>query len=325
MKKTLALMCALFLVISALSSCSGEKIAKDKKIVCTMFPQYDWVMEILGEKAEEWDVSILMQTGTDLHSFEPTAEDIIIIDQSDLFIHVGGESDGWVDDVLSQVEYDKTVINMLEVLGDEAILSEHEHEHEHEHDHEDEAAEGEEHEHNDEHVWLSLHNAELLCDVICDSVCAIDKDNADFYRSNYQNYANKIDELDHEYHETVENSKHTKLLFADRFPFVYMCENYGIEYYAAFSGCSTESRADSETINGLITKLDEWELGCVCVLEGSDQEIAKTVISGSHNKDRDIIVFNSLQSVTVVDIEKGADYLELMQYNLDALNQALNM
>ncbi|MBE6686813.1 MAG: zinc ABC transporter substrate-binding protein [Ruminococcaceae bacterium] len=323
MKKTISVICALLLVALAFAGCSGDKKNNDKRIVCTMFPQYDWVMEILGEEAKEWNVELLMQTGTDLHSFEPTAEDIIIIDRSDLFIHVGGESDEWVDDVLGQSENVGTVINMLETLGDDAIMSEHEHDHGHEHEHEHEEEE-EEHEHHDEHVWLSLHNAELLCDVICDSICEIDKDNEEIYRANSEKYINKINALDEKYHDTVENAKTNKLLFADRFPFAYMVDDYGLEYHAAFSGCSTESNATSETIDTLISKLNEWDLDSVIVLEGSDKEIAETVIKGSRDKDQDIIVLNSLQSVTIVDIEKGADYIELMEKNLDALNDALN-
>ncbi len=238
MKKIISIVIAALLTAGCLSACGSNRVAAATdngkiQIVTTIFPEYDWVMNVLGDKASNADVKMLLDTGVDLHSFQPTAEDILKISTCDLFIYVGGESDEWVDDALQEAtNKDMIVINLLDVLGDsvkeEEVVEgmqaeEHEHEHEGEegHDHEDE----EEVEY-DEHVWLSLKNASVLVESISEALQKADPDNADSYKKNASDYIEKLNALDVRYEETVSNASVNTLLFGDRFPFRYLVDDY---------------------------------------------------------------------------------------------------
>lgn len=465
------------------------------KIVCTTFPQYDWVMQVLGERKDAFDVTLLLDDGIDLHSYQPTAEDIAKIAACDCFIYVGGESDGWVEDALKEAtNTDMQVINLLDALGErvkeEEIVEGMEHNHEHEHAHEefteadikdrsldefegewkslypllangeldaycehkakededetttaetylekytnawncgvtninveadeiafvfdngksvsgqytyagyevkktesgslnvryqfelkegdapkyvqfndhgyepgevahfhiyfgDESFEalaevetnpyfvkaeltneevleglmGHEHEHeNDEHVWLSLTNAQILCGGIADRLAIIDPENEEVYKANAAAYIDELDALDTQYKEVVEKADAKAVVFGDRFPFRYLMDDYDLEYYAAFAGCSAETEASFETVVFLAEKVDELGLDSVCVIEGSDQKIAETIVQNTKEKNQKILVLDSLQSVTREDMENGVTYLSTMQDNLEVLKEAL--
>ena len=306
------------------------------QIVTTIFPEYDWVREIAGLGANSVDKSaadgieltMLLDNGVDLHSFQPTAADIAKISTCDMFIYVGGESDFWVDDALKEsINKDMVVIDLLDVLGDsvkeeEVVEGMQEEEEEHEHG-EAEADEEEEGPEYDEHVWLSLKDSQVLCSEIAKKLGEIDPEHAEAYNANADNYVSKLAELDQEYQSAVDNAKVKTILFGDRFPFRYMADDYGIDYYAAFVGCSAETEASFETVIFLSGKVDELKLPAICTIENSDQKIANTIKENTTSKDQEIIAFNSLQSTTSKNVEEGATYIGAMEDNLQALKNAL--
>ena len=498
MKKIIAILMACLFALSFTTAFAESE--KTLSIVCTTFPQYDWVRQILGDRVNDVDLTLLLDNGVDLHSYQPTADDIVKIAQSDLFIYVGGESDGWVDDTLASAQNPNLkAINMLDALGDavkteEMVegMQETEHNHSHEkkevtedrtlsdyegewqslypfmddkfkketvsymaeaegfddeeeawnffyegnktdvryvnikgneiefvntdgskttgtyeydgfysdcwgetsiryqfknvdqnsdapafvqfddhlnyptkteHFHlycgddakamleikynwptyypasieseddmiheflkhyvsdEDEHEEGEE---KDEHVWLSLRNAETLTQIISDTLGELDPDNASVYQENAKSYIAQLFELDDQYKDAVANGQRKTILFADRFPFRYLADDYGLTYYAAFVGCSAETEASFETIAFLAKKVDELKLPVVLTIEGDNHSIAETVVSSTQEKSQQILVMNSLQSVTEKDIADGESYLGIMAENLEVLKEALN-
>ncbi len=499
MKKRISIILAVVMALLCLAACGQNKSKysskNDKiKVVTTIFPEYDWVREIAGENSNV-DITMLLDNGVDLHSYQPTAEDIMKISSCDMFIYVGGESDEWVEDALKEsVNKNMKVINLLDVLKDTVkteeampgMQSEEGHNHGYSHfddsdvqdrsltdwsgewqsvypyiengdldevmerkaesgdktaeeykkyyetgyktdvekmsingeegtmeftkngvtskakyeykgykiydyssenrgvryffesvdnasdapkyvqfsDHgispskaehyhiyagndsfdalseemdnwptyypagmtsneiKEDMLEHEEKEY-DEHVWLSLRNAEKLCDAIADSLCDIDSENKNVYSTNAAVYKNKLKELDDQYQNVVKNSTNKTLLFGDRFPFRYMVDDYGLKYYAAFAGCSAESEASFETISFLAKKVDELGLKNVMTIEKSDKKIANTIISNTKNKNQKIFELNSLQSITSKDVKNGVTYLSVMKSNLNVLKEAL--
>ena len=407
---------------AASSTEAGEDGTDKLQVVTTIFPEYDWVREVAGQGANSVDTSaadkveitMLMDNGVDLHSYQPTAADIAKISSCDVFIYVGGESDKWVDDALKEAtNKDMVVIDLMDVLGDsvkeeelvegmegeeeedeeasiedaveadeseegaeeskddavvenvgnsgspnapapvvqteesenpgfadegsientdeeeeaaaeevEAEAEEEEHE-----DHED----GEGHHHDDgeieydEHVWLSLKNAEVLTEKIADSLGAKDAENASAYKANADAYIEKLSALDTEYQSAVDAGTVDTILFGDRFPFRYMVDDYGINYYAAFIGCSAETEASFETVIFLSEKVNELGLPAICTIEKSDQGIAETVKENTDSKDQEILTLNSLQSVTSADVQAGTSYLQIMTDNLSVLKKALGV
>ncbi len=276
MKKTVSFFIAVLLMAGCLSACAQGSVrsAEDAgriRIVTTIFPEYDWVMNILGENPAGAEVTMLLDTGVDLHSFQPTAADILSISTCDLFICVGGESDEWVDDALKEASnQDMIVIRLLDALGgaareEEMLEGMQEEGHGHE-DGEDEDGHGDEHAHGedgiefDEHVWLSLKNAAILVESISEAVQSIDPDHAGQYQDNAAAYIAQLDSLDAQYRAAVAGASNTTLLFGDRFPFRYLADDYGLSCYAAFAGCSAETEASFETIAFLAQKVDELSL-----------------------------------------------------------------
>lgn len=335
MKKITVLLLALFMLVGALAGCGKQNDTNqtDKlSIVTTIFPEYDWVREILGEKADNAEITMLLDNGVDLHSYQPTADDIVKISDCDLFIYVGGESDEWVEDALrNAANGNMKVINLLEVLGDsvktEEIVEgmqeeEHEHEDAEEHEHED----AEEHEHEeeaDEHVWLSLKNAKMLVRVISKALQELDPDSKDIYAANADAYVKKLSALDAEYQTAVDAASNKTILFGDRFPFRYLVDDYGLRYYAAFVGCSTETEAGFETISFLAKRVDEWKLPCVLTIEGAQHKIAETVVRNTTAKNQRVLTMDSMQSTTSKDVKNGTTYLSVMEKNLSVLKEAL--
>lgn len=291
------------------------------KIVTTIFPEYDWVRQIAGDKVSDMDITMLLDNGVDMHSYQPTADDIMKISDCDLFIYVGGESDEWVNDALKEaVNKDMQVIDLLDVLGEQVKIEElvegmQDAEHEEEEEHEEKEY--------DEHVWLSLKNAETLCDAIAEVLGNADPDNKAVYDTNKAAYIDQLVSLDNQYREVVDQASMKTLLFGDRFPFRYMVDDYGLSYYAAFAGCSAESEASFETISFLAKKIDELGLKYVMAIEKSDQKIAKTIIENTQNKDQSILTLDSMQSTTSADVANGMTYLSIMEGNLNILKEAL--
>ena len=301
---------------------------KHLNIVTTIFPEYDWVREILGDNAENADLTMLLDNGVDLHSYQPTAQDILKISTCDLFIYVGGESDGWVSDALQEAaNKDMKVIDLLDVLDDavkeEEIVEGMEAGEEHGDGEDEEHEEEEEGPEYDEHVWLSLRNAKVLCEAITNALTEIDPDHAADYRSNLTSYSEKLDALDAAYQSAVDSASRKTLLFGDRFPFRYLVDDYGLSYYAAFAGCSAETEASFRTITFLADKVDEFNLTSVLTIESSDQKMAQTIIQNTKEKNQNILTLNSMQSVTSNDVAAGTGYLSIMESNLDVLKEAL--
>ena len=295
---------------------------KPLKIVTTIFPEYDWVREILGDKADYAEVTMLLDNGVDLHSYQPTADDIIKISDCDLFIYVGGESDGWVEDALKEAtNQNMKVINLLDVLGEQVKEEEVVEGMEGEEEEEADEEEGPEY---DEHVWLSLKNAETLCNAITDALEEIDPANKDAYATNAASYLEKLAALDGEYQTVVDNAARKTVLFGDRFPFRYLVDDYGLSYYAAFAGCSAETEASFETISFLAGKVDELRLPCVLTIDGAQHKIAETIVQNTAEKNPSILTLDSMQSTTSTDMANGTTYLSVMESNLDVLKQALN-
>ena len=322
MKKSLPILLASFLMGAGLSACSATSLNNDKlEIVTTIFPEYDWTREILGKNPANAEVTMLLDNGVDLHSYQPTAKDLIKISDCDLFIYVGGESDEWVERALEQsTNKDMVVINLLESLGDKVKEEEVKEgmQEEDEHDHEDE----EEVEY-DEHVWLSLKNASAICETIEKGIEKIDPANASTYKANLASYKAELNSLDADYKAAVDASAIKTLVFGDRFPFRYMVDDYGLDYYAAFVGCSAETEASFETIVFLAGKIDELGLHSVLTIEGNDHRIAETVIANTTAKNQKILTMNSLQSTTSRDVTNGTSYLTVMTENLNTLKEAL--
>ena len=381
MRKYLVVCLAVLLGISILSACgrtkatevagqssvSGEVSSDDAlKIVVTIFPEYDWVKQILGENSNA-EVKMLLDNGVDLHSYQPSVDDIISISECDLFVYVGGESDEWVEDALAEGnKTDRRVINLLEVLGDqvkaeevvEGMEAEHDHDHDHgdaddDHDHEDADKEHEDHDHEDadedhedhdhedadedhhdhdheeeeeemdEHVWLSLRNASAICEAIAGELGQIDPANNDTYMKNLKSYQEELAKLDQEYTDAVNGAKTGTLLFADRFPFRYLVDDYSLNYYAAFVGCSAETEASFQTILFLANKVDELKLSAILTIEGADHKIAETVRNSTEKKDQKILSMDSMQGTTSKDVADGKTYLSIMKANLDVLKEAI--
>lgn len=331
MKKIILLIIALCLLISGIgifSACSGSSNNDNKiKIVTTVFSEYDWTMNVLGDRKDNADVTLLLDSGADIHSYQPTIADIAKIATCDLFIYVGGESDEWVDDALkNKINENMIVINLLEVLGsmakEEEVIEGMEEE---DHDHE----EGEEHDHDeeekeyDEHVWLSLKNAVIFVNEIASALGKIDKENATTYEKNAKTYNSKLEALDEEYERGIESATTKTVLFGDRFPFRYLVDDYDIKYYAAFVGCSAETEASFETIAFLSGKVDELGLTAILIIESSDGRIAQTIKNNTSSKDQKILTMDSLQSATKKEYAEGRTYLKIMQDNLSVLIEAL--
>ena len=326
MKKIIALTVALILAMGCLTACgSGAAGANTNKeqlqIVTTIFPEYDWVKNVLGDNPSDAEVTMLLNNGVDLHSFQPTADDIVKISTCDLFIYVGGESDAWVEDALKEaVNKDMVVINLMDVLGnaikEEEVIEGMQAE--------DEEAEGEEAEiEYDEHVWLSLRNASTLVQSISEAMQKIDPSHADTYQSNAKSYMDELKALDEDYVTAVNEAPLDTLVFGDRFPFRYLVDDYGLSYYAAFVGCSAETEASFETISFLAGKVDELGLPAVMTIEGDDHRIAETIVQNTQTKDQKILTMDSMQSVTAKDVQNGAAYLPIMEDNLAVLKEAL--
>lgn len=307
-----------------ISACNSGAASGNGKIqiVTTIFPEYDWVMNVLGANPADIEVTMLLDGSADLHSFQPTAADIMKISSCDMLVYVGGQSGTWIDDALKNAtNKDMVVVNLMDTLG--SSLKEEEVVEGMQGDEEDSADEEHTGVEYDEHIWLSLRNAAVLVNAISEALQKVDNTNASVYAGNAASYIEKLNSLDASYKAVADSASCKTVLFGDRFPFRYMTDDYGLSYYAAFVGCSAESEASFETITFLSKKVDELSLPVVLTIEGKDHKIAETIVANTKAKDQKILTMDSMQSVSKNDIANGTTYLSIMESNLEVLKEAL--
>lgn len=308
------------ILLLSFSGCSNTESvfnSDDNKLVilCTTFPQYDWVCNIIGDSGR-LEASLLLDDGTEMHSFQPSADDIIRINNSDLFIYNGGESDAALEDILDNNKNENQIIvNLMNTLNNNILYEDHIH---------DEDCDHSEDENYDEHIWLSLKNAAILCRSIADKIKVLDPENAVMYEENVNTYISSLNDLDSKYESVVQNSKRNEIIFVDRFPFKYMMNDYSLSYSAAFPGCSTETDASFNTIVFLAKKIDEIGNNMAVTLENSSSSISVAVNEATECKNLEILTMNSMQTVTGMQIADGLTYLNVMEENLNTLQKILN-
>ncbi len=334
MKKILSICLILFLTVTTFTACSSKDNTDNGKIkvVTTIFPQYDFAKKIGGDKV---DVKMLLKPGAESHTYEPTPDDIKDIENSDLFIYTGGENDHWIEEVLesaskkdSKLEEIK-LLDIVKTLDEETVEGMEEEEHDHDHDKDEDHDKDDKHDDYDEdsdheideHVWTSPKNAIIIAEKIKDELIEKDKDNKSFYEKNFEELKKELESLDNDFSEVVKNGKRKTILFGDRFPFRYFANEYGLTYYAAFSGCSTDSEADAKTISFLIDKVKKEKLPVVFTIELSSEKIGDTIAEATGAEK---LVFHSCHNLSKEDYEKGISYVEIMRKNLENLKKALN-
>ena len=312
---------------------SNSEETKKLSIVTTIFPAYDWVKQVVGDN-KNVEISFLIDKGVDLHSYQASAADIAKITDSDLFVYVGGDSDDWAEDIIKE-NPNLNYINMVDSIGEAALAEElvegMQDEEEHDHEGEEHAHEEGEHAHEegehedgeeeiDEHVWLSIKNAETIVSAIEAKLAEIDPDNKAEYEKNANDYLAKLDELDKEYKDTLSSIQNKTIIVGDRFPFRYLVNEYGIKYYAAFKGCDAGSEASFETVKFLANKMDELNMTDIFIIDGSKGDLAKTIVDNTKDKNAKVLVLDSMQSTKSSD---NASYLDIMKKNLEVLKEVL--
>ena len=340
---------ALVLCLTLLSGCAKPVTTEEGKenvILCTTFATYDWVREILGD-TDAFTCRMLVDNGVDLHSYQPSAQDIMKIADCRMLVYVGGESDTWVSDALVESGNENIVaISLLDLVGDralnevelEGVEGHHHHDHDdedHDHDehgHEAEITDYDEHgheaettdhdDHYDEHVWLSLKNAIVCTETLADAITKLDPGNSQKYAANAKAYTGKLEALDADYQTMRDTATQTTILIGDRFPFLYLAEDYDIHYFAAYSGCSADVEASVHTVTYLAEKLQEYQLPAIYVVDNGTDSLART-IAESADMTPEILHLSSMQSVTKEDIQKGCTYLSYMEENLQMLKEGL--
>ena len=300
-----------------LSGCAQPQSDKKLQVVAAIFPEYDWVRQIVGDD-DSVELTLLVDDGVDPHSFQPAVSDMVTAANCDLLIYGGGESDQWLTKLESTNPNRETLV-LLPLLGAQA--------------HQEEVVEGmEAHEEDependaemDEHVWLSLRNASFFCQAITDALCDLNPGKADTYRANLAAYQQQLNALDVQYQQAVSAASQHTIVVCDRFPFRYLVEDYNLNYYAAFAGCSAESEASFETVSFLAKKVDELALPCVLTIEGKEHKIAQTIVQNTKQKDQKVMTMDSMQATTSDDVKNGVTYLSVMENDLAVLKQALN-
>ncbi len=310
MKKKFLSILLIFALLLTFSGCVTPTSSSELQILCTGFSAYDWVSQILNG-THHATVSLLGSNSADLHSYQATVADLAAISDCDLLVYIGGTSDTWVEEALKNPRNPNRKTLALLDLADRL---DHEHsEGTEEHDHEDE-----------EHVWLSIKYAIKAVDTIAQTMTEMDPANAEQYLANAQRYIQELQELDDRYQQCVDTAARKTLLFADRFPFRYLTEDYGLIYHAAFEGCSAEVEAGFSTIAFLAKKADELALPAILVIETGDQVIAQTVIDNTQTKNQQILILDSIQGNGKQRINSGMTYLGIMEQNLHVLQTALN-
>lgn len=309
MKKLLTLFLCLALLAGLCAGCGGpEKSDARVKIVATSFPVCDWVRSVAGD-VPGVEITWLMDSGVDPHSFQPSVDDLLKVTSSDVFVFVGGESDAWTEDAVTNMDPDAYALPLLMAAGLAAVEEE-----------DDPGV-------PDEHIWMSLRNAQVCVQAIADVLADCDPDYADDYRANAESYIGQLRQLDQDYATVVADSAKHAIVVADRFPFRCLTEEYGLEYYAAFSGCSAETEASFQTVLHLAQHVQELGLDVILVTENGDGSIAEAVaetVGENTGTEPAVRTLDSLQSVTAEIAADGVTYLSIMQKNLDVLKEALS-
>lgn len=311
MKRKIILLIVMMALV--LSGCTAgvETKPSELKVVSTIFASYDFARQIAGDYGE---ISMLLKPGAESHSYEPTPKDIVTIGECDVFIYVGGENDAWVDDILESVDTSNMIIiKMLDLV--DKCKEEHVEGMEHDHDHEEH-----EHEEWDEHVWTSPKNAMIICEKICDAFCQVNQVREKDYKDNLASYMEELKALDDSFADAVENGNRSTLVFGDRFPLRYFIEEYGLKYYAAFPGCSSDTEASAATIAFLVDKVKEEKIPVVLKIELSSDNIARTI---AEDTGATVRTFNTCHNVTAEEFSQGVTYISLMEQNLEVIKEAL--
>lgn len=288
----------------------GFACAESLKIVAVNFPCYDFARQAAGEHAE---VTMLIRPGTEVHSFEPSPSDILTIGDADLFVYVGGESDSWADDILDSFEDTPKVVRLMDHVQ---LLEEVHYEgdgHHHHHDHAELAL--------DEHIWTSPKNALQMLRAVEDALCDADPDHAADYHANADAYGSEIEALDASLTQIVAQGKRHELLFADRFPFLYMAHDYGLDYSAAFTSCATETEPSARKLVELIEIIRKEEIPVIYTIEMSTGAIARTL---AEETGAEVLELHSVQTVRQSEFDAGESYVSLMKKNLAAIEKGLN-
>lgn len=314
--KKLLLVLMLGISLFSFGGCNGKaNEGEDKlRVITTIFPIYDWTSNLIGNN-DKIELDLLLDNGVDMHSYQPTVEDIVAIKNCDLFIYVGGESDEWIEDILSEEDTSTAAVNLMDILGDLTL--------------EEEIKEGMSLRKSsvteietDEHIWLSLRNAMICLCAIKDALVELDNSNSDTYNINYQKYRNELESLDDYYSHMFEQVSQKEIVVADRFPFVYMTRDYGIDYYAAFPGCYADASASFETLFYLAQKVDEGRLETILCTESSDESIPIAVEKITKDT-QNIVKMDSMQSIGIQDVMNGTSYLDIMENNLQILYEGI--
>ena len=299
MKKVVCLILAVCVCIGLVGCGSTDTDAV--KIVCSAFPQYDFLREIT--KGTDVALTLLLRPGQESHDYDPSSKDIAAIHAADMFVYVGGESDSWIDKTLETVDTEnKTVLKLLDMAEPHAEHAEHDHGY-------------------DEHVWTSPVNAIAIATTLCEELCTLDTANADTYRENLAVYTDALRALDTAFRKTVQDGNRKTIVVGDRFPLLYFCEAYGLSYHAAFAGCAASTEPSSADVAALIATVKAENIPVVFKMEMSAGGVAHTI---AESTGATVSTFHSCHNLSKTDFEAGETYLSLMQKNLAALKEALH-
>lgn len=325
MKRILAFLLSITMLFIILTGCTpktnddaADPTESSKiKVVTTIFPPYDFTRAVAGDFI---DLTLLLPPGSESHSYEPSPQDIIKIQECDLFIYGGGESDAWIDSILESIDTSTIkIVSMMDLVSaKEEELKEGMQEPEDEHDHSDETEEEPEY---DEHVWTSPINAIAITKAISAELCALDAENAEVYQKNTDSYVAEIQKVDASFRSVVKNSAHKTMIFGDRFPFRYFADEYGLDYYAAFPGCSADTEASAQTVAFLIDKVKAEQIPVVFHIEFSNEKLTDSICESTGAEKR---LFHSCHNVTKDELDSGITYVDLMEQNVQTLEEALS-
>lgn len=313
MKKLLSLFTAAFLIFmtSCTSDSSGFSDDSGKiKISATLFPQYDFARQIAGDKAE---ITLILPSGMDSHSYEPTPADIININKSDLFIYTGEYLESWANDIVGDIDTDKT--HVLDVSSGIQLVKEDD-----EHHHDDEDEEGHHHEY-DPHIWTSPVIAMQMADNIAEALCETDSVNSDYYKQNAENYKKQLQELDSEFKEIVADGKRNTIYFGGKFALYYFTQEYGLDYVSAFDSCSGETEPSAKVMSEMISSIKENNIPVIYYEEIAEPTVANMIADETGAKP---LLFHSCHNVTPEDFKNGTTYIDLMKQNAVNLREGLS-
>jgi zinc transport system substrate-binding protein len=322
MKNNIHILLVSAAVVFSLSGCSVKKTSVEKKmptkitVVTTLFAPFDFVREIT--RGTDTQVNMLLPPGAEVHSFEPTAQDMIRIQNCSLFIYAGGGGDAWADKLVASLDNKIKSMRMIDCVN----LLEEEHKEGMEPDKDDSGKANAVNEKEwDEHVWVSPKNAILIVNKITETLSAIDPKNSAVYQKNAESYTAQLSELDNEFRTVISKAKRTTVIFADRFPARYFTEEFGLSYFAAFPGCSTDTEPSAATVSFIINKVKQEKIPAVFYIELSNQKMADTVCEATGAKK---LLFHCCHNLSKDDFNAGATYLSVMKHNVETLKEALN-